>query len=357
MNKLKMLLFVLSAVLLPAFGLQAAEQPSFVGRYYLQGVREAGSELVLRTDGSYSWMLAYGNQDHLSEGRWSRQGDRIVLTATLPTATGSLVWFDTKQKKIPWSFEAEQALQEQRYLQQREQVLKACPFMDTADYASVPKMIGEPEPAKQEREQRAAKALIELQAATTSLEQAAAEAVEQKTEAAMHRAAEAMDRFQSAWLTAKEASWDAGRPVPKRPVLQLPTICRMPQEPKVKQNQSASWSRQGIGVALLDSTSGSPLRGLRVTFVLADGTRHTAAASGGIAVIPLDRQERVLSCKLKPGQGKVETLALPPDAVAGSIYQVRIDTASLAEPFFRELQLEIDGDALVWPATGGRYQR
>lgn len=357
MNKFKKLLFVLSAVLLPAFSLQAAEQASFVGRYYLQGVREVGSELVLRTDGSYSWMLAYGNQDHLSEGRWSRQGDRIVLTATLPTAIGPLVWFDTKQKMMPWSFEAEQALQEQRYLQQREQVLKACPFMDTADYASAPKMLGEPEPAKREREQRADKALIELQVATKTIEKAAADAVEQKTEAAMHKAVEAMDRFQSAWLTAKEAGWDAGRAALKRPVLQLPKICRMPQDPHVHQDQPASWLRQGIGVALFDSTSGSPVYHLPLSFVLADGSKRTAVVSGGVAVIPLARQERVLSFELKLGQGKVETLSVPPDTLPGSIYLVRIDTARLMQPFFRELLLEIEGNALVWSATGGRYQR
>ena len=357
MNRIKMLLLALSAVLLPAFSLQAAEQTSFVGRYYLQGVREVGSELMLRADGSYSWMLAYGNQDHLSEGRWSRQGNRIVLTATLPTATGPLVWFDTKQKKIPWSFEAEQALQEQQYLQLREQVLKACPFMDAADYASAPKMIGEPEPTKQEREQRADKALIELQVATKSLEQASAEAVQQKTEAAMHKAVEAMDRFQSAWLTAKEAGWDAGRPIPKRPVLSLPKQCRLPQKPDLKSDRPDSWSKRGIGVVLLDNVSGSPVYRLQTTFNLADGTKRAAVSSGSIAVAPLEQQERVVSFDLKLGQGKVETLSLPPDTVPGSIYSVRIDTSKLIKPFFSELVLEIEGNALVWPATGGRYQR
>lgn len=357
MHKAKILFFVLAVLVLSAFRLQAAEQTAFVGRYYLHGVREVGSELLLRTDGSYSWMLAYGNQDHLSEGRWSRQGNRIVLTANLPTATGPLVWLDTKQKMISWSFEAEKALQEQRYLQQREQVLKACPFMDSADYASAPKMIGEPEPTKQEREQRADKALIELQVATKSLEQAAAEAVQQKTETAMHKAVEAMDRFQAAWLKAKEAGWDAGRPALKRPVPSLPKQCTVPQKPDLKPDKPDSWSKKGIGVVLLDNVSGSPLYRLQLTFNLADGTNRAVVSTGGVAVAPLEQQEKVVSFDLKLGQGKVETLSLPPDTLPGSIYQVRIDTTKLVQPFFRELLLEIEGNALVWPATGGRYQR
>ena len=356
MNKMKMLFFVLSMLLLPAFSLQAAEQPSFVGRYYLQGVREVGSELLLRTDGSYAWMLAYGNQDHASEGRWTRQGNTIVLSAAVPSATGPLIWFDTNKKRIPWNFEAEQALQKQRYLQQREQVLKACPFMDTADYASTPKMIGESEPTKQEREQRAAKALLELQAATKTLEKAAAEAVQQKSETAMHGAVEAMERFQSAWLAAKETSWDAGRPAPKRPVLRLPEVCQLPKEPDVPQNKPAAWLRRGIGVTVRDHKSGSPVYRLPIRFVLADGTKRTAVSSGAVSAVWLGAQEKAVALELQAVPGQPETVALPPDVVAGNLYQLQVATARLIQPFFRELRLEIEGDTLVWPETGGRYQ-
>lgn len=357
MHKMKILLFVLIVLQLSVLNLQAADQPSFVGRYYLQGVREVGSELVLRADGTYAWMLAYGNQDHSSEGRWMRQGNTIVLSAAVPSATGPLIWFDTKQKMIPWSFEAEQALQKQRYLLQREQVLKDCPFMDTADYASAPKMIGEPEPTKQEREQRAAKALLELQVATKSLEKAAAEAVQQKTEAAMQKAVEAMDRFQAAWLSLKEANWDAGRPAPKRPVLQLPKICQMPNEPDVQQNQPAFWLRQGIGVTVRDHNSGSPVYRLPIRFVLTDGTKRAAVSSGAVSVVWLAAQEKAVALEVQMSSDRPEAVVLPLDAVSGSLCQVVVDTSRLVTPFFRELRLEIEANTLVWPATGGRYQR
>ncbi|MDK9719430.1 MAG: hypothetical protein OEL57_16230, partial [Trichlorobacter sp.] len=85
-------------VLVLCIPLQATEPDQLVGRYYLHGVREVGSELLLKNDGSYAWMLAYGNEDHTSEGRWSRQGNSIVLTAIVPTATGPLFQLDTKKK-------------------------------------------------------------------------------------------------------------------------------------------------------------------------------------------------------------------------------------------------------------------
>ncbi|SJZ50022.1 hypothetical protein SAMN02745119_00782 [Trichlorobacter thiogenes] len=357
MQKIKILFLVLSVLLLSAFSLQAAEQPAFVGRYYLQGVREVGSELLLRTNGSYAWMLAYGNQDHSSEGRWTRQGDSIVLTAAVPSTTGPLFQLDTKKPTEPWNFEAEKALQEQLYAGQREAVLKACPFLDTAEYASAPKMIGVPESSKAERQQQADAALLKLHKATKAVELAAANAVKHNSQTAMQKAVEAMDRFQEAWLTAKETNGDAGRPALKRPVLHWPKSCQMPQEPDVQQDRPASWSRQGVGVVVRDSSSGSPLYRLKIGFVLADGARRAAVSSGAVAVVRLGAQEKVIALELKAGPGQLETLTLPPGTVSGSIYQLLVDASRLVQPFFRELRLEIEGNALVWPETGGRYQR
>jgi len=356
MQKIKILFLVLSVLLLSAFSLQAAGQTAFVGRYYLQGVREVGSELLLRTDGSYAWMLAYGNQDHSSEGRWSRQGNSIVLTAALPSTTGPLFQLDTKKPTEPWSFEAEKALQEQVYAQQREELLKACPFLDTAEYASAPKMIGVPEPSKTEREQRADAALLKLNKATKVVEVAAAEAVKHNSQTAMQKAVEAMDQFQGAWLAAKETHWDAGRSGLKRPVLNLPQACQLPREPDVQRDKPDSWSKKGIGVVVLDSTSGAPLYRLKMAATLADGSRRDAGSAGGVSVIPLTGKEKPVALALTVIRGQVETVALPADAVPGRIHRVLVDAARLVPPFFSELRLEIEGNMLIWPETGGRYQ-
>ncbi|MGK5047373.1 hypothetical protein ACQ4WP_15945 [Janthinobacterium sp. GB4P2] len=59
----------------------AADQsaPSLPGHYYLQGVMETGSELLLKKDGTFEWMLSYGNTDEQASGAWSVAGDTLTL--------------------------------------------------------------------------------------------------------------------------------------------------------------------------------------------------------------------------------------------------------------------------------------
>lgn len=49
------------------------------GHYYLNGVMEVGSELLLQPDGKFKWMLAVGALDQYAEGTWWKNGDCIGL--------------------------------------------------------------------------------------------------------------------------------------------------------------------------------------------------------------------------------------------------------------------------------------
>ena len=72
-------------------GLQAAEPRSdtataevpdtetLQGHYYLQGIMETGSELLLKPDGRFQWYFSYGAMDLEAEGRWQAEAGRIVL--------------------------------------------------------------------------------------------------------------------------------------------------------------------------------------------------------------------------------------------------------------------------------------
>lgn len=51
------------------------------GHYYLQGVMETGSELLLKKDGTFEWMLSYGNTDEQASGEWRVAGDVVTLVA------------------------------------------------------------------------------------------------------------------------------------------------------------------------------------------------------------------------------------------------------------------------------------
>src|SRR6266496_2656376 len=51
------------------------------GNYVLEGVREMGSELMLKPDGTFEYMLAYGALDRLAQGTWKVDGDSVVLNS------------------------------------------------------------------------------------------------------------------------------------------------------------------------------------------------------------------------------------------------------------------------------------
>jgi hypothetical protein len=60
----------------------SAAMPAIAGHYYLRGVMEMGSELLLRPNGTFEYMLAYGALDEASTGRWVVSGDVVLLQGT-----------------------------------------------------------------------------------------------------------------------------------------------------------------------------------------------------------------------------------------------------------------------------------
>jgi len=52
------------------------------GRYVLRGVMEVGSELELKPDGSFEYMLAYGAADYWAKGTWRHEGNAVILQSS-----------------------------------------------------------------------------------------------------------------------------------------------------------------------------------------------------------------------------------------------------------------------------------
>lgn len=73
------LALLLCLSVLPLGGARAAG--SMAGHYYLEGVMETGSELLLEPDGHFRWYLVYGALDQFADGRWKQDGDAVVLTS------------------------------------------------------------------------------------------------------------------------------------------------------------------------------------------------------------------------------------------------------------------------------------
>ena len=76
------------------------------GHYYLNGVMEVGSELLLRKDGSFEFMLAYGANDQYGKGCWAQDGSKISL---IPTGRNRVSGRHTRERyltieKTSWNF-------------------------------------------------------------------------------------------------------------------------------------------------------------------------------------------------------------------------------------------------------------
>lgn len=68
-------------VSLMALAALTARGEDLAGHYILQGVREVGSELSLKSDGSFEYMLAYGAADYWAKGTWRHENNSVVLNS------------------------------------------------------------------------------------------------------------------------------------------------------------------------------------------------------------------------------------------------------------------------------------
>jgi hypothetical protein len=79
---------VFALLLLHTFAVMgwAPAPPAVAGHYVLEGGHEMGSELVLKPDGQFEYMLAYGAADYTAKGKWRSVGETVVLDSKLPDA-------------------------------------------------------------------------------------------------------------------------------------------------------------------------------------------------------------------------------------------------------------------------------
>jgi hypothetical protein len=59
----------------------AQQSDDVAGHYVLRGMMEVGSEMLLKPDGQFEFMLAYGAADYWARGTWRRDNDTVVLNS------------------------------------------------------------------------------------------------------------------------------------------------------------------------------------------------------------------------------------------------------------------------------------
>ena len=68
-------------VSLMALAMLTARAEDVAGHYVLHGVMEVGSELLLKSDGSFEYTLAYGAADYWAKGTWRHKDNSVVLNS------------------------------------------------------------------------------------------------------------------------------------------------------------------------------------------------------------------------------------------------------------------------------------
>jgi hypothetical protein len=73
----------IALVSLIALAALTAKGEDLAGHYVLHGVMEVGSELLLKSDGRFEYMLAYGAADYWAQGTWRHEDHCVVLESAV----------------------------------------------------------------------------------------------------------------------------------------------------------------------------------------------------------------------------------------------------------------------------------
>lgn len=338
--------------------------PAFVGHYYLSGIMETGSELLLRDDGSFEWYMSYGALDQFANGTWRRVNDRIVLAARQPDRNKPLFAYLDMQ---PWSAAEEQSRLDAEHDANEDAVRSACPFLTdnvsvsvTAPVPTIGDGTADRKPAPEELRGKAEAALSSAREARSRMEEAARRimAGNSTDEAAVREA----HRVAAAWYEASDAARSAaaaaGLTPPDLSDPVLPPACSIRERQAVNPDAPESW-KPGLAVQVIDPKSGDGARGVKIGLRSGDGKAVEAMTSGdGIALFADFGNDVQLTATLGApyAPGREVEIGIPP--VRYGTIRFSIDTEQLMAPPFEHLTLRIDGTALLPEEFGrGRYTR
>lgn len=329
---------------------------SLAGHYYLSGVMETGSELLLKPDGQFEWYISYGAVDQVAKGRWGRTAETVTLATDVPPADAPLFRAD---EVFPWDADVERQLRRFERADLEDLVAARCPWniaMTTTLWSydlEIPKPVTDAELAKASETKRAAEAIRD-EASRIFAKAASATATEDDRAAA----SVAMEAWGKAHSDMAQAHHDANLPEPDIGSPAVPPECQLPAEESYKPIPESEW-RRGVGIVVGDPAREMRLSDVEVTFVFGDGHRETAKTRrGGMAFVPVRKGAAVQQITLAMSEpvSRTETLSIAP--LIEGIQAVMVDTRQIAEPPFEVMRLEVQGNDLIpEDMPRGRYSR
>ena len=329
---------------------------ALVGHYYLSGVMETGSELLLKADGRFDWYISYGAVDQIAKGRWGRLGKAVTLVADQPAADAPLFRAD---EVFPWDEAAEREQREYKRGQQMDLITARCPWNVSTAKSLWSYTLEDRPPAGADELARASRTKLAAETARHEASRKLAAATAKNASDADRAAADAaMAAWYSAQAEMEQAHHDANLPEPDIGEPDMPSACQQPADDTYEQIPEADW-RRGVGVVV-----GDPARELRfsrvdVTFVFADGHRETTKTRrGGFAFAPIRESVEVnqLVLSIQEPVVRSETLSIKP--MTDGIQAVIVDTQQIVEPAFSDMRLVVEGkDLIPQNMPRGRYSR
>jgi hypothetical protein len=345
-------LLALCLVVAPMWASAATPDP--VGHYYLSGVHEVGSELLLKPDGRYDWYMSYGSVDQFSKGTWRRAESTIVLTADVADPKAAVFKLEAQ---APWNERAEDKAQEAPYQARVSAVYGRCPFLvSDGDMTSAPAMYRDvADPAEKAKAEAAA---VFATLARAKFERAAAVALTKNSnhKETMRAATEAIKAWRLAESAMDEAYSKAGLPTPRLAEPKLPAVCTFPSEPNAANIAPGKWLR-GVAVNVADPAVEMRFSGITVVFGYTDGTTSAGVVTdnGGWALAPVRKTVKRVTLSLRGDDPHTASFEIKP--MAEGIQPVTLDSQKVVAPPFSELTLRIDGEDLVPENDRGRYSR
>ncbi|KQM24833.1 hypothetical protein ASE57_15695 [Sphingomonas sp. Leaf11] len=327
---------------------------ALAGHYYLSGVMETGSELLLKPDGRFEWFISYGAVDQVAKGRWGRTGQTVTLVADRASPDTPLVRAD---QVLPWDAEVERRLHDAARSDAAERIAARCPWgADEATTAMIPSAPGSGGGTAAARAEATKRTAEQARDAAT---RAIAAAVKLPDDGAKRSAADAaMEAWYRARFAMEQAFQAAGVPVPAMAAPALPPECQPPPREDGAALAPAQWQR-AVAVLVGDPARDLRLSNVGVTFVFSDGQRDQAETGrGGWAFAPRRAGaavDRLVVAVPHPG---VSPVTLPIKPLAEGVQTIIVDTGQLTGAPFDRLRLTVTGDDLLPEAMPqGRYAR
>jgi hypothetical protein len=329
---------------------------ALVGHYYLSGVMETGSELLLKADGQFEWFISYGAVDQMEKGRWGRSGNTVTLAVDPPAKDKPLFRADVA---LPWDEDAERFRREQERDRQEELIAARCPWNvspTTLFWSDLTEKVLPPDDAQRER---ASSAKIVAETARDEASRIVAIAMAANASDTDRAAASAA---MEAWYKARddmaEAHYVANLPEPDIGEPAKPPACQPLPVENYAPIPEAEW-RRGVAVMLGDPERGLRFHDVAVTFVFSDGHREASETrTRGLAFAPKRAGATVheIELHLKAPVDRTEVLKITP--MTDGIQAVIVDTQQASEPAFEVLRLMVeDGDLVPENMPRGRYSR